>query len=417
MLRVLPLLLLAACSEFDLRTTGDVEGIPHIDPVDPVAERLTGAPELVIHPASHDFGAGQLGCPEAVTLTLENVGDAPLRIDALSYDGAQMELESPAVPAVLAGGESILAWVTYRPVAAGSGWGELAVTSNDPRGEVVADQRGDTLPGTTLVDVFDVVDPPVDLLFAVDQSRSMGDDQAILAEAFDGFIAGLSEITGDWQLGVVTLDDGCVNHGVLRPDTPGLAELFADAVTVDAGGTSLTEALLALASQAVDVSEPGGCNEGLLRPDATLHVVVVSDEHEQSGEPVAFVDAILAAHGDDTTVSAVVDVDHRCGDPLEGGPYGYDDAAHRTGGLLLDICDDGWGDRAADLAAATAPPAQAFPLSERPVPSSVEVFVDGSPRTRGWSWNAVDNAVVVAPLGGASTVEVAYRPDVACTED
>ncbi|MFT4625155.1 MAG: hypothetical protein ACI8PZ_003821 [Myxococcota bacterium] len=409
-MRLLPVLLLGACSEFALSekpgsepTTTDT-GTPYV----PVT-----APVLRITPSSHDFGTGQLDCPLEVTVTLENVGTADLELLSVTFDGDQMALAALDDRSVLAPGEQALASIVYSPTTSGGAWGRLDVDSTDPDGPQQADQFGDTAPPTLQVDAFEVEDPPVDLLFAVDQSGSMADDQARLAGAFDMFILGLSEITGDWQLGVVTLDDGCLNHGILLPTTPDLTELFTDAVSDAAGATAYTEALLQLAAVAVDAAAPGGCNEGLLRPGAALHIVLVSDEHEQSGDPAAHLDAILLARPA-AKVSAVVDVDHVCGDPIEGGPYGYDDAVARTGGLLLDICDDAWGDRAPELAAASVSGEAVFLLTAPVVPGTLEVFFDGVPATRGWTLDVGRNALVVADASLVHRVEAAYRVALPC---
>jgi hypothetical protein len=45
---------------------------------------------------------------------------------------------------------------------------------------------------------------------------------------------------------------------------------------------SNTERAFTLFEACLEQSEPGGCNEGLLRPDADLHLVGISDEPEQS---------------------------------------------------------------------------------------------------------------------------------------
>ena len=80
--------------------------------------------------------------------------------------------------------------------------------------------------------------------------------------------------------------------GVLTPDVPNYIGKFDDAVTSYArGGTYAggrpcpecwTEALMVTAAAAVSQVGPGDCNDGFIRPEALLHVVVVSDEVDQS---------------------------------------------------------------------------------------------------------------------------------------
>lgn len=47
-------------------------------------------------------------------------------------------------------------------------------------------------------------------------------------------------------------------------------------------------------------TQPGGCNAGILRPEANLLVIILSDEHDDSPQPVAdYVDALAAYKGFD----------------------------------------------------------------------------------------------------------------------
>ena len=49
---------------------------------------------------------------------------------------------------------------------------------------------------------------PADILFVVDNSGSMADEQENLAQNFQAFIDGLNAGTGDYQLAVVSTDQG-----------------------------------------------------------------------------------------------------------------------------------------------------------------------------------------------------------------
>ncbi|MFT4623295.1 MAG: hypothetical protein ACI8PZ_001951 [Myxococcota bacterium] len=396
------------------------------DPADPeLPVDLVGrgaVPELLIDPPSYDFGTGVIPCDTVLDLALTNVGVEDLEIYGVGFEGDQMVLnEALDLPVVLAPEESVPVQVVYSPAVIGAAWGELTVDSNDPRGLVVGDQRGETTYGSTNVDGFEIPEnPPVDILFAVDQSCSMADDQRRLATAFGDFIAEIDAVTGGWQIGVVTLDHGCFNGGILRNSTPDYYGKFEIAVSESGGlfDTALTESLLQLSAKAAGKAGGGECNESFLRPDALLHVIVVSDEREQSGDPEGYVAQMQGIKGDPNLlkVSAVVDIDASCGDQgADNGSAGYAGAVAATGGLMLDICNDAWGARADELAVASLSGIGRYALSGDPEVDTIEVFIDGEPILSGWSYDASDNSIVLdAELDGGEFIEVSYEAFADC---
>ena len=116
-----------------------------------------------------------------------------------------------------------------------------------------------------------------------------------LGENMEAFITNLGSYMHNWQIIVANSADGCHNNdgSVLSEQTypldqasgeaTELIEAFTSAVRSCAGSCMpWTEALTTPAALAVEKSGPGQCNEGFLRPEALLHVVLVSDETEQS---------------------------------------------------------------------------------------------------------------------------------------
>ncbi len=161
--------------------------------------------------------------------------------------------------------------------------------------------------------------PKTDILFVVDDSGSMGEEQANLAQNFQTFIATLaaSPVRNDFQIGVTTtsvdqpLDAVTTrttfnvgpNAGqpypagalvavdasgryvssprILRGDSPTLVADFQANVNVGTYGSGkeqgLRAALLAVTDRVAD-----GQNAGFLRPEARLVLIVVSDEDDCS---------------------------------------------------------------------------------------------------------------------------------------
>lgn len=150
----------------------------------------------------------------------------------------------------------------------------------------------------------------VDVLFVVDDSASMADQQASLIASFGGFVDGMRARLSharDFHVGVVTSDTyqgnaaSCQDIGDLVTETggpqahggacgfttggdrfltngdPDLASRFACVAQVGVGGADDERMARALLN-AVDPSRP--CNAGFLRPDALLVVVMITDEDD-----------------------------------------------------------------------------------------------------------------------------------------
>lgn len=354
-------------------------------------------PELAISPDPYDFGTTYVGCEKDHDLVLENVGTDTLVVSEIAFGGEGFVLtDESTLPLELAPGDATTVNVAFAPGLEGDYAGELSVTSNEPRGTRTATQSGVAAYAGEYEDVFEVpVDPPADILFFVDQSCSMDDDARALASNFSSFISNLSAYTSDWQIMVVNDDDGCNNSGILTPSTSGYESRFTTAVSD--GGGDWTEAGLTVTNNAIDKTDRGECNDGFLRTDALLHIVMVSDEPEQSSRAWNYyVNAVTAKKGDVSLVkySAVAgDYPGGCsssGNSADAGT-GYYEAVDITGGVFLSICSN-WATSVEILADASVEQ-EDFELSRTPVPETIAVTVNGATRT-GWTYDAGGNRIV-----------------------
>lgn len=173
---------------------------------------------------------------------------------------------------------------------------------------------------------------PADILFIVDNSGSMADEQANLAANFNAFINEIAGPDNDYRIAVVTTDTSNGNEAqglredifavepgtgveaLVAPDISGCSatqiptscfrgpnpdQRIIDSTTMDAAtqiaafknnvqvgscGSGDEEGLEAM-KQAL--SKTNGCNAGFLRPDANLVIVIVSDEDDHSDDSVA----------------------------------------------------------------------------------------------------------------------------------
>jgi hypothetical protein len=148
----------------------------------------------------------------------------------------------------------------------------------------------------------------------IDNSGSMEDEQASLVASFGGFVAGIqAELSQaeSYHVGVVTTDAysangaGCNSLGALVTSTGGTASSNANCLPFTSGGRYLDETEPDLAAkfsciaqvgisgsgdeiqaqagyQAVSpaMNMAGACNEGFIRDDALLVVVIISDEND-----------------------------------------------------------------------------------------------------------------------------------------
>ncbi len=375
---------------------------------------------LEITPASHDFGEVLIPCAQELELTLQNVGNATLAIDSVAYAGAgQMQLvDAPGQPFELVPGEVAYATVALEPTEPTTVEASLEVQSNDPRGVISADQQATVIWAGDASDSFEIpLDPPVDVLFAVDRSGSMDDDAAALGDAFDSFIATIGAETGGWNIGVVTYDHACFNNGILTARSTDVEQRFAEAVSMGSDEEIvLDEQLFQLLDRALQQTVSGACNEGFLRTGAMLHLIVVSDEPERSTETASawswdyWLERYEAWVGGSTLVkvSGVVDLDD-CNEGAEG----YLEAIEATGGEALSICDADWAEHAVALAEASTDFLYSFELSATPDEASIAVEVGGSAATSGWSYDAASNMVVFGDeladsVPAGSTVVVSY---------
>lgn len=358
--------------------------------------------ELQINPNPMDFGYEYIGCTDEQNVELRNVGGDELIIQDIEYTGdATLAVSGkgiPSLPMSLQPGEFASLQVQFAPDAEETFVGKLNVQSNDPRGWVSATQLGDGEYIDVVQDHFLVPEaPPVDILFAVDQSCSMDDDNSRLASNFSKFISTISTVTSNWRIGVVTKNDGCFKYGYLDETTSSYTAKFNNSVLADDGGTN-TERLLTLSRDALWKTASGRCNSGFLRSSALLHVIMVSDEPEQSSTSWSTLVSQIQGYKsnpDDVKLSAVAgDYPSGCSTAAPGA--GYYQAVSATGGEYLSICDTNWAKHVETLAAASIEGLHEYPLSDAsPDPDSIVVYVDGKVWKGKWTYDGKRNQVIL----------------------
>lgn len=381
------------------------------------------APELELQPCPLSFGTVKTGCSAMRTLVIQNAGDAPLQIGSVSLDAGTAEFSHHAGPTSGTIGPGAQAALTFRFAPAGEGARArmLTISSNDADEPVVqCALLGDALAADQAVDTH--VQQTVkraDVLFVVDNSGSMAEEQATLAASFPDFVDALVADGVDFHLGVVTTDDDQLQGSpkVVTPATPDPAGTFAQNATVGTAGYGFEQPFLS-ARYALSPGALSGVNAGFLRGPARLFLVFVGDEDDQSSGSVSFYASTFEAVKSTPSMVAA----YAIGGPLDGScatawpGTRLAAMAGMLGGQFGSICASNFAGVLEEIADAASELPDEFPLSRAPVVSTLQITVDGVPQpSSAWSYASAPNTVVFAagsvPPAG-STVTIAY--DVVC---
>lgn len=176
---------------------------------------------------------------------------------------------------------------------------------------------------------------------------------------------------------------------LLTDETEGPAEVFSELVAQGTSGSGLEMGLEAAYAALYD-EDVAEHNAGLVREEANLSILVVSDEEDSSPEPVdwylrKFADKKgEAAYRDHSlmNVSAVVgdspppfDGEPSCSSDSGNAAYGhrYVDAVAKTGGLVDSICDEDFSPLVSQLGLTLSGLQAEFTLSAYPQLDSLQV--------------------------------------------
>lgn len=377
---------------------------------------------LTLSPAPMEFGSQFVPCAYGQAFRLENEGREPIEITALTLtsdsDAPVAELEivdgpnfyyvtEDDLPFTLQPAEERYFAVKYQPYINEPISAEFTVEAGDQ--SVSAEISGEGSYAVSISDEYEVPaeEPAVSILIAVDQSGSMDAEAAILASEFSSFISTLEGGTDNWKIGVVTQTNGCFNSGILTTNTSNLSSVFSSAVTLGSGTES--EKLLQFTNTALSQTAGSQCNQGFFTGDGPLHLVMVSDEDDQSSTGwstyhtnwlgyVGYDPSRLVLH-------AIADINGSCGQ----GAAKYEAFANYTGGLVLDICSSTWGAQVSTIAQA-AIDSLGYSLSDAfPYEPSIEVRLDGEVLESGWTYDPIYNNVILDEPGPAGAeLEISY---------
>ncbi len=375
-----------------------------------------GKSAVSVLPDSIDFGLVPVGCKSKVqTVRIYNNGTTPAFVTAAKLIGCGVEVEKVNWPGIPKQGIEVTPVtpvpfsLQYGPQNVGEdkctleittgvngtcadGSGDCQKSADCNSGAKCVGQtfsvplRGEGTLDKERTDVFDqAVGNQVDVLFVIDNSGSMGDEQSNLATNFKAFIGVASLFTNTaYQVGVVTTDMKTASHkGQLHEhDATKKARIISPATTSDPTGVfqslakvgtkgSANEQGLAAAEAALtlplvyDTGKKctkdsdcakgnecvmggdgkkgcGGANRGFMRKNAGLEIVFVSDEEDSSTAPINYYANFLmslkgAANKGKFHAHAIIGKPNDASCQVQEGKR-YNAIAKQTGGIIASIC-------------------------------------------------------------------------------
>ena len=297
----------------------------------------------------------------------------------------------------------------------------------DPTDPVVTDPTDPTEPTEPEITLKSVVenftqaqakDGKVDILWVIDDSGSMGDEQKALAYNFDVFIHEFLEKNIDFKMAITTTDGSSYKNGrsvcdfrVLDATAANTNESkfvkdFASCIKVGTRGSGREQGLQ------TSESFVSRYIENWMRSDAYLVVVYVSDEEDQSSKSVqAYVDNFKGLKKTSGLIKLYsIVTEKKTSNRWETIGSRYLAASEETGGSTAHIKNDFYqvlremGGKIVNLI-------DSFALSNQPYEDKVEVKVNGSAISSGYTYDNQSRSIKFVegkvPNEG-SKIEVSY---------
>ena len=456
----------------------------------PNLEAGVGKSAVAVLPDQIDFGLVTIGCKSKVhEASVFNAGITPAFVTKVELQGCGVEVDKVNWPAIPKTGLEVTQTVPvkfglqYAPQNEGKDSCQMVIstgvnglctnanggTGNDCQTTADCGTPGDTCLGQvftvplkgegTLLDEFtdefeQGAGKKVDVLFVIDNSGSMGEEQTNLSDNFNTFVQIATLWQNDYHLGVVTTDmDAGKDTGKLREAggtrvitnmTPNGTNLFKSMAKVGTNGASEEQGLAAaeaaltlpnvydsgkacstdadckgdgfcVASPDGGAKACGGHNRGFLRKQAGLEIVFVSDEEDSSPAALKYYANFFwslkgAANKGLFHAHAIVGLSNSgssggC-DAQKGNRYIT--IANDSGGKTASICDKSFSSTLQNIGEVAFGLSHQFFLTMTAEPSTIEVKINGtvcSVSAKSWQYDGNSNSVIfVAETAGGTCV-------------
>lgn len=285
----------------------------------------------------------------------------------------------------------------------------------------------------------------VDVLFVVDNSGSMLEEQQKLATRLSSFVDTINGI--DWQIGITTTDIDTTssfatmgrlvtlahtNAKILTRNTPNYEDVFLDTITAygtppdcEVNGRSCPSGNeQPLQAMRLAVGKRQTDNAGFFRDGADFVSIVLSDEDEMSdGDPraqpttpnqvLATINSAWSGLKNFTAYGIIIkpgDVSCFRDQQDTGGNYGsfVSSLVQLTEGVTGSICDSDYGPTLVSIGQRVVKVATSITLTENPIPESVKVSIQ--PLDSNLTWELQGKTIRFNDLPKRGTrVEVSYQ--------
>jgi len=244
----------------------------------------------------------------------------------------------------------------------------------------------------------------VDILWVIDTSGSMHDDEPRLLAGIDAMMSSLPP--QGWRLNMISNSPPHVHTDAQFPLVPGDDLADAKAMFYNMKGGVYEQGFDAL--EAYLYHNPYA--NQWMRNDAALLVVFVSDEEDQSNQSVGEFVNYYTGLRQHVFLASIVHLDPAeslCNYSAYNTGYNSIDATQQLGGVVVDICSEDWAPGVQD-ASAQVEPYEELKLTHRPIKNEIYVFINGVPNYD-WYYVKSDNTVYFDIIPESNDlVEIAY---------
>lgn len=253
----------------------------------------------------------------------------------------------------------------------------------------------------------------LDILWVIDNSGSMSEEQANLSENFNEFMPAFIDNNIDFQMAITTTDptrstvdfgsDKCgklvagsenLNSISAKSDAAAVIASFESLMKVGTSGSGNEQGLNAVNCFSAKNDNLINVQKKFFRPDAYLAIVYVSDEEDSS--PGSAADAIAAlqarvSEAHKVKAYAIVDKFLVSRNGNTPGFQRYEDVAVGTGGQSYDIFGD-FSESLANMSNDLVSLIDSFVLKSQPIDGSLKVYVDGV-LSNNYSYDAASKSI------------------------
>jgi len=376
------------------------------------------APVINVTPSEIDFGSPLLGCDTTTEVIVQNDGNVDLVINDIEIMASVppdivIDFGSlPEFPWTLIPGGRLAFFTNYVPLDVQDDTTTFDVKSNDPLNpSLVASAVGAAVLSNEQIQSWvQMQQIIVDIVWIIDNSGSMNTFQNLLGQNMDTFMNMFMSYSPDFQMVFITTDNPMfVGHVISSTSTDPTGEAVDIISSIGIRGSGMEKGL----DMFMDCLS-GQCAR-LMRPDATLIAIYMSDEQSWGSMNAADVSALVNTikPGMFIPYGIIGDVPGGCAAPplyAQAG-HGYFDLVQLYSSQWWSICDNDWGNQLEELAQNISMKTVFELDSPDPHVDTIRVWVNGQLVGFGWEYNEELNAVVFdmeeVPEPG-DTIDIGY---------